>query len=201
MKKIFLGWTKMPFERYVSTLTRLGGEVERNAPEFCDALVLPGGGDLNPRRYGQELCGAENIDNLRDEYELALFRYFFDRHCPILGICRGAQLINVALGGTLLQHIEGHNSFQGLDRYHRVQTDDPTLCGLYGESFQVNSAHHQAVGQLASCLQTTAIAEDGIIEAFRHRTLPVYALQWHPERMGEAGELLLLDFLKKLRSI
>ena len=200
MKKIFLGWRKLPFQNYVDALAALGVEVKRDEPERCNALLLPGGGDIHPRFYGQEIGGAEDVDEARDAYELTLFRRFFDEGKPILGICRGAQLVNVALGGTLHQHIDGHSQLGGVDRVHAVRSDDALLRRLYGGSFVVNSAHHQAVDRLGEGLRTIARAEDGTIEAVRHETLPILAVQWHPERFGAEGAALLEMFLKDVRS-
>ena len=196
MKTIFLGWAKQPFTNYITALETLGATVERSMPEKCDALLLPGGGDICPRFYGQEINGATDIDEARDAYELALFWRFLHAGKPIFGICRGAQVINVALGGTLFQHIAGHGQIDGADSAHVVHTSDVALRALYGNCFQVNSAHHQAVDRPGRGLCAVARAEDGTIEALRHESLPVFAVQWHPERLGETGAKLLQAFLK-----
>lgn len=198
MKKVFLGWTAEPFARYVEALTALGAQVERDEPDGCDALLLPGGADLHPRFYNQPINGSVDIDEARDEYELALFRRFFDTGRPIFGICRGAQLINVALGGTLRQHISGHDQVGGADRIHAVRADDAMLRRLYSERFIANSAHHQAIDRPGEGLQVIARAEDGTVEAIRHETQPVLAVQWHPERLGGSGANLLRAFLKSV---
>lgn len=196
--RVFLGWNRLPFSNYIDLLLRLGAEVEREHPEGCDALLLPGGGDLDPGLYRQEPVNVQDAEPERDAYELSLFRFFLLKQRPILGICRGAQLINVALGGTLHQHIDGHSRLEGRDRRHMVHTDDVSLLRLYGSSFSVNSAHHQAVDEPGSGLQITARAADGVIEGLRHTVRPVFAVQWHPERMGEAGAEYVRAFLKIL---
>ena len=196
MKKVFLGWTKQPFSNYVAALDALGATVERESTEGCDALLLPGGGDIHPRFYGRSAAGAEEIDEARDEYELALLRSFAAAGKPIFGVCRGLQLINVAFGGTLLRHIDGHSGVGGGDSFHDVRTDDSVLRGLYGGRFTVNSAHHQAIGRLGAGLRVIARADDGTIEAVRHERLPILAVQWHPERLGAEGKRLLAYFLK-----
>ncbi len=195
MKHVFLGWTEQPFPNYIAALERLGAVVERQNADACDALLLPGGGDIDPCRYGQRVIGATDVDPARDDCEFALFRRFAERGRPILGICRGMQLINVALGGTLCRHIDGHSRVDGADRRHTVCTDDPRLLALYGERFCVNSAHHQCVDRLGVGLRASAWAEDGVVEALRHRTQPIFATQWHPERLGAEGALLLAAFL------
>lgn len=198
MKHIFLGWKNLPFPAYIEAFSRLGAAIERDRPNVCDALVLPGGGDLQPRLYGQTPLSTSDAEPERDTYELALFHSFLANQRPVLGVCRGEQLINVALGGTLLQHIDGHSQLGGADRRHAVHTDDPVLTELYGGSFTVNSAHHQAVDRLGAGLRITARSEDGVIEGLRHTVLPVCAVQWHPERLGEAGMELLRAFLREL---
>lgn len=193
--KVFLGWREQPFHNYIKALTALGAQVEREEAAGCGALVLPGGADIHPRFYGQELRGAREIDEARDEYELAVFRRFLEEGKPILGICRGAQLINAALGGTLLQHIDGHGKTpDGADGTHPVRTEDGQLLRLYGERFTVNSAHHQAVDRPGEGLRAVAWAEDGTVEAIRHVSLPIFGVQWHPERLT-GGDALLRAFL------
>lgn len=206
MKKVFLGWKQEPFLNYINALQAIGAEVERNDPDRCDALLLPGGFDLHPRFYGQPISGAEDIDEARDEEELALFRRFLTWERPVFGICRGMQLINIALGGTLHQHIDGHSKLGEVDRLHGSHTDDAVLCSLYGNEFVVNSAHHQSIDRLGNDLRAVQWADDGTIEAIRHEALPIFAVQWHPERMcgdylrddAVNGAALLEHFLKKL---
>ena len=196
MEKIFLGWRNQPFPNYVTALTLAGAQVERDDPSRCDALLLPGGGDVHPRFYGQEPTHATDVDEARDRYEFALLRQFLDSGRPVLGICRGAQVINVALGGSLTQHIDGHGQAGGADTVHAVRSDDALLQSLYGRRFMVNSAHHQAVSRLGSGLRVIAAADDGTVEALRHTSLPILAVQWHPERFGASGARLLAAFLK-----
>ena len=154
--RVFLGWTAEPFGNYVAALERLGATVERRNAEACDALLLPGGGDVDPALYGQRVAGATDIDRARDDCELALFRRFAAEGKPVFGVCRGLQLVNVALGGTLCGHIDGHSQIAGEDTTHDVRADDPLLCALDGERFRVNSAHHQAAERLGAGLRATA---------------------------------------------
>lgn len=195
---IFIGWTEQPFQNYIDALERLGAVPERREPERCAALLLPGGGDIHPRFYAQALSGAEDIDEARDRYELRLFRQFVRAGKPVLGICRGMQLINTALGGTLLQHVAGHSRTGGFDRVHPVRCTG-SLGARFGNGFSVNSAHHQAIDRLGRGLCVEARAEDGVIEAVRHETLPVFGVQWHPERLGCLGEAQLAAFLELVK--
>lgn len=102
----------------------------------------------------------------------------------VLGICRGHQVINVFFGGTLVQDLPGHGAAGDIDRLHFVRTAASPLRELYGERHVVNSAHHQAVDRLGSGLRALQWAPDGTVEALCHRTLPVWGVQWHPERTG-----------------
>ena len=198
MKTIYMS---KPLPNYLAALALLGLSAA-DAPETADALLLTGGGDLHPRFYGQDITGAVNIDEARDLRELALTRAFAARSAPIFGICRGLQVINVAFGGTLHRHIDGHGQIDGLDRLHETYTDDALLRSLYGTRFTVNSAHHQSVDRLGTGLHAAQWADDGTVEALRHTTLPIFAVQWHPERLCGAfvrrdaadGALLLKKF-------
>lgn len=144
----------------------------------CDALLLSGGGDLHPALFGQrQESDTLSIDPIRDAEETALFDAFYRRRKPILGICRGIQVINVLLGGTLRQHIEGHT-----DGCHAVACTAP-LAVLAGAAPTVNSYHHQCVDRIAAGLSAAARAPDGVVEALLHPSAPILGVQWHPERM------------------
>ena len=162
-----------------------------------DALLLPGGGDLEPWRYGQENTASRGLEPERDEGELRLLAEFTAAGKPVLGICRGLQTINVFFGGTLAQDIPGHGAVDGADRFHPIRTASSPLLPLCGARTMVNSAHHQAADRLGSGLQAVQWAPDGVVEALCHKRLPVWAVQWHPERLAEpeAGEKLFKAFL------
>ena len=151
-----------------------------------DGLLLCGGGDIEPMCYGQENNGSMNIVPERDVSELAFAKAFIAAGKPVLGICRGHQLINVLLGGTLYQHIstaEDHSA-PG-DAVHTVTAvGESYLSECYGKNFCVNSAHHQAIDVLGKGLRVTLISDsDNIVEAIEHETLPIFGVQWHPERI------------------
>lgn len=145
----------------------------------CDGLLLAGGGDLHPARYGQcpHVDAHLSIDEVRDAEEQTLFEVFCKYRKPVLGVCRGAQLINVFLGGTLHQHIGSH-----ADCCHTVQYTD-VLAELLGAQGTVNSYHHQSVNQIAHALTVAARAPDGTVEALIHPSASILSVQWHPERM------------------
>lgn len=158
-----------------------------------DGLILCGGNDVDPSYYGQEINGAVEIDRLRDENEFALARGYIDAGKPVMGICRGYQLLNIFFGGTLHQHLSNaseHRKEDGGNAIHGIKAEKGSLVEqLYGEEFVVNSIHHQAVDRLGKGLWATAVSEDGtVIEAFEHKELPVFGVQWHPERMCFANK-------------
>ena len=174
-----------------------------------DGLVLQGGADISPLAYGEQPLKPEWAgDALRDGYEIELVRAFTAAQKPVLGICRGAQLINVALGGTLHQDIPAHRSDEYDQHAHEVRLEPGSgLARLYGETGprRVVSIHHQAIKRLAPGLVVEARAEDGVIEAVRGTGASyVCAVQWHPEFHGGRhgfldGGPLLDEFLRAAR--
>ncbi|MDZ4744937.1 MAG: gamma-glutamyl-gamma-aminobutyrate hydrolase family protein [bacterium] len=170
------------------------------ALEECDGLVLSGGADVEPERYGQPekrpLC--HDCDPARDVLEIALVKAAVEMNMPVLGICRGAQIMNVAYGGTLVADLPTaiglaveHRTVDGHDGHHAIEVEPGSLIKricrvIEGE---VNTAHHQAVERLAPVFAPSAMADDGTIEAFEaaDATLGgrpfILAVQWHPERM------------------
>ena len=179
-------------KNYVAALEQAGACPEGGycpAPNLSyDGLVLCGGGDLDCALFGQENKGSDPPDLARDAAELALFRAFYEAGKPILGICRGMQLINVALGGDLIQDLPplmGRFHGGGEGCVHPIRTRPGSwLERLYGPEMTVNSFHHQAVDRLGAGLVATAWSEGGIVEAIEHQTAPVWAFQFHPERMS-----------------
>ena len=157
---------------------------------LCDGLLLSGGVDLDPALYGEEtLNDTVKVKPERDAFELALFRAFYERGKPIMGICRGCQLINVALGGALYQDLAAQKGLVHSDPAlrHKVSVEGDSVLGrLFGTRFLVNSTHHQAVKDTAPGLRVTARSKEGLVEAFEHETLPVLATQFHPERLTGA---------------
>ena len=183
---------------------------------LLDGLVLHGGSDVWPGSYGEEPLKPEwSGDRVRDAYEIALLRAFIDAGKPVLGICRGLQLINVALGGTLYQDIATQQASSRTHRdaglydqnFHEIELVDGTrLAGLYPgvRRARVNSVHHQAVKQLAGELVVEAASTgDSLVEAVRWTGRSyVAAVQWHPEFLDWtssetlSGDPILNDFLE-----
>lgn len=193
MKKIFVCGDRDVYRNYAEALSFCGavGIFSENLQyaEDCDALLLPGGADIDPALYGAENLGSRGIDRERDQKELQLVRDFRKTERPILGICKGLQILNVAFGGSLIQDIptaDAHKWEETTgDKVHPV-TASPGgfLFPLYGERFSVNSAHHQAAAEPAAGFAVAARADDGVIEAMELPSKRIYAVQWHPERMA-----------------
>ena len=146
-----------------------------------DALVLTGGTDVDPALYGEEPHPTVRVDRARDDRELALLAAALERDLPVLAICRGLQLLNVHLGGTLHQHLADHPV--GADGVHEVRfTEGSTLRGIYGPRCPVNSLHHQSVATPGAGLACVGHAPDGVVEAVELTGRPVVGVQWHPEQ-------------------
>jgi len=179
-------------------LYTLSADSVNKVMEICDGLILSGGPDVHPGRFDKVADTAIcSMDLKRDTLEWAICKIAFRKKIPILAICRGMQLLNVYKGGTLITDIPTYNN----SLIHR-DTNNPqlkhnikvaNLSDLWEitnkEVGTVNSAHHQAVGKIASCFKPTAFADDGIIEAYEFIN-PVnkpylIAVQWHPERLGK----------------
>ena len=198
---------------YIEALARSGAETEVGAqihPERYDGLLLPGGADLNPALYGQETGPLTEYDSALDTLQMDILHRFMELGRPVFGICRGHELINVALGGTLIQHLptaEDHQHIRpGLDHTHICDADPDSFIGrIYGTRFTVNSSHHQGVDKPGNGMRAVMHAQDGVIEAMQHETLPIWSVQFHPERMCFVhrredtvdGSLLFRFFLEK----
>ncbi len=166
-----------------------GGEEDaKKFLEFCDGVLFAGGDDVDPKFYGEEIK-FDSVETTpeRDVFELALAELLKNDTRPILGICRGAQLLNVAFGGTLYQHIDGHRQDErgALNLRAAAVTEGTLLRELAGESnIKTNSFHHQAVKDVAPGFTVAARADDGTVEAIEptERTDRFFlAVQWHPE--------------------
>ena len=206
------GLGKGNLEYYINALTAAGCEPVCVTPdnrelynddEF-DGLLLSGGPDVNPHRFGEVNSGSWQISDALDDIEFSVLDDFVEDGKPVLGICRGIQVINIYFGGNIYQHLPDFEKHTG-DRYiqengaeghyaevenhgfvnHEVFADNGSwLAHLYGTQFMTNSAHHQALKEVAHDLVVDArCGEDGIVEAVHHRDLPVIGTQFRPERM------------------
>ena len=191
---------------YIEGVTRAGGIATLLPPQpvddriadrvvsGLDGLIITGGRDVDPSIYGHDPHPTtDEPASDRDDWEFALLRAALRKHLPVLGICRGAQVLNVALGGTLIQHLPDvvshtrHQQGKGVFSTSVVDTIDGTrLAGLIGESAQVQCYHHQAIDRLADGLVVSAADGDGVIEAVEMPGADfVVAVQWHPEETLE----------------
>jgi putative glutamine amidotransferase len=161
--------------------------------DAIDGLVLSGGDDVDPFYYGAAVGPrTASVDPFRDDFELRVFTAMVAAGKPVLGICRGSQLINVALGGTLVPdlpvgHGESHASYAypRAHRRHDVRFEVGSLAHrLYGARTRVNSFHHQAVERPGTGVRVTGLADDDVPEAIEVAGAPILGLQWHPECFG-----------------
>lgn len=208
---VAIAWPKPD---YLAALDRAGAAVRvldparddpRQAVETCDAVLLTGGVDVDPREYGdRERHPSVELDPARDSYELALARAALERDLPMLAICRGAQVLNVAAGGTLIQDLPSsrpstieHTILQPKNAIAHDVTIAPNtrLAALLHAGprpeprVAVNSRHHQSVKVLAPSFVVSATAPDGVIEAIEKPAAAFcLGIQWHPENFWQTGE-------------
>lgn len=179
--------------------------------DAVDGIVLTGGGDIDPARYAEVNSGsAARIDFDRDEFEIELVHHAKQRRMPMLAICRGIQVLNVALGGTLIQDIGTEIGSHTHDRIgeeayvsHQAVKIEPgcVIAQIVGDTeLMVNSIHHQAIKELGDGLAAIAWAEDGIIEAVEHEdsAWPLIAVQWHPEYLRQRDDDASLAIFRAL---
>jgi len=185
---------------YPKAVQKAGGlpvQLSRNTDpvqimQRLDGLVMTGGADPDPALYGESPHPELGpVERGRDDWELALIRAALDVRIPMLCVCRGAQLLNIALGGTLIQHLDApeHAAWDRprIERCHTVRvTPGSRAEQLYGPQTLTNSLHHQAVGRRGEGVVVTGTSDDGVVEAFEVQGRPeVFAVQWHPEMLSD----------------
>lgn len=174
-------------------------------------LILPGGLDMDARFFNQEMHPAcKASDPELDTFQVVLVNLAVELKMPILGICRGAQVANVALGGSLVQDIpsqlpeSGIVHMQKMFSYgtdHDVRFDPGSrLCRLFGDSIRINSRHHQSIDAPGKGIRITAWAPDGVVEGAEHESLPIDLVQWHPELLMQKNDGMLPLFKRFLRN-
>lgn len=158
----------------------------------CDGLILPGGGDITPAFFGERNDGSGNIDTELDILQFQALELAIGKSMPVLGICKGMQIINVGLGGNLIQNLSSTSCdihrYENGDKYHSsIILQGTWLYELYGQAAVINSAHHQAVKRMGNGLYAIQwCTDDQCVEALSHETLPIIGVQWHPERIEKS---------------
>jgi putative glutamine amidotransferase len=195
---------------YVRAVQNAGGRAlvvppadigEEETLAAVDGLVFSGGGDIHPATYGAVPHDeTRGVDPRRDEAELALLRAALARDMPVLAVCRGSQVLNVALGGDLIQHLpevvghDRHLHTPGEFAYHEIRVEPKTRVGaILGDRAPVKSHHHQAFGRLGAGLREAAWADDGTVEAIEDPSRRfALGVLWHPE---EGEDVALFEAL------
>ncbi|GAB4388409.1 MAG: type 1 glutamine amidotransferase [Thermodesulfovibrionales bacterium] len=196
-------------EEYLAALRGAGGQPLLVPPgreslglaDVISGLLIPGGGDLDPGYYGEQAMGGLSlVDRRRSDFEMAMIHAIIRLRKPLLGICYGMQIVNVALGGSLYQDI-GSQVPGALDHREGHAIEAPGRRPLAAGSFEVNSSHHQAVKELGRGLEVLAVSADGLPEAVGLVGYPFFlGVQWHPERPGGLPEMALNTFVEACRA-
>ena len=215
------GYSKFPWyairENYLTCLYKFGAipfpilhenSLNNTLLEVLDGLVITGGNfDINPKLYSENNGGSRNIKDKRTDFEIGIFQKFLGTSKPILGICGGEQLMNVASGGSLIQdinqsiqtsiHHEQQNPRNEVSHEITILRNSKLYNIVKSEKIEVNSAHHQSVNNLGKDFISTASASDGIIEAIEHVKHPwCLGLQWHPEFLITKADIAIIkDFI------
>lgn len=193
---------------YAEAVARAGGLPVLLAPEGppgecagrLDGLLIPGGDDMEPSYYGEEaLPGLKLVPRRRSDFEIALFHEIIRQRKPVLGICYGMQLVNVALGGSLYQDIKGQLPLAGdHSKGHQIEIGRTGL--MQAGRYRVNSTHHQAVKAPGRGLEVLAVSPDGLAEALWLKDYPfLLCVQWHPERPEGLPEMVFNPFIEASR--
>ena len=212
------GYSKFPWyairENYLTCLYKFGAipfpilhenSLNNTLLKVLDGLVITGGNfDINPKLYSENNGGSRNIKDKRTNFEINIFQKFLRTTKPILGICGGEQLMNVASGGSLIQDIdqsiqtkiyhEQQNPRNEVSHEIKITRHSKLFNIVKSEKIKVNSAHHQSVNNLGKDFVSSALAPDGIIEAIEHVKHPwCLGLQWHPEFLITKADLAIIE--------
>lgn len=204
-------------ETYIQSVIQAGGapvvipattdlRVLTAVVQDLDGILMSGGGDINPLFVGEEpLPALQDVDTLRDRYDLLLIRLASNRQIPLMGICRGHQMLNAVFGGTLYQDIYSQADADVIKHSQKMAREEAshTVHLEDGCVIAVNSFHHQAVKNVAPEFVQTAVAPDGINEGMRHPEKSIFSVQWHPEAMAihgdEEAQALFNHFIEEAR--
>ncbi|MBQ3572249.1 MAG: gamma-glutamyl-gamma-aminobutyrate hydrolase family protein [Clostridia bacterium] len=201
MVKVFIYNNTKNATNYTAVLNKLNTPyvLSQDINDICDCthLLLCGGGDVHPAFYCQQNLHCKNIEVIRDLKEFYLINYFFCNNLPILGVCRGMQILNLYFGGTLRQTIKDKNLHfcKTKDCFHFVNIVGGFLNELYNDCYLVNSSHRQCVDKLGKHLVPIAFSDDLICEGFAHKNNKIIAVQFHPERLDISPEYIYKYFV------
>lgn len=196
VKESYINWLKNDFniEIIVPTSNNYSCIAQR-----CDALIILGGEDIHPTLYDQTLHYYTHLeDKSIEDMDFRLIEYFYNYKKPIIGICRGIQIINVYFQGSLIQHIPDYKTVinHKKDIHKVIINDNSILYKYFPQILIVNSYHHQCIKNISNQFMVSAISEDGFIEAIEHDN--IIGVQWHPEKMDEVHQknfILLINDL------
>lgn len=192
-------------QTYLDVLKRYGAQPillfaetdNRDLMDRCDGFLITGGGDLNPLLFGGDNL-SENVHDALDQLDFTVLDYCVKKKKPCLGICRGIQSINVFFGGTLYQTGYEHHRRKH-DCFCRISNKRGIFSKLKDEELKINSFHHQGIECLSPRLMKIG-ESDGVIEAVKHKELPIYGVQWHPELIdGPGGKEIFDSFFELLQ--
>lgn len=195
MLKVAIAGYEEKVKNYKAVLEHLGTEVivslDLDKIKECEYLILPGGGDINPSYYKENINGSNEPDDFLDSRQYDIIEYFVDNNKKIFGICRGLQFLNVYFGGSLYQDLDTKEFHIPLDEEKEIDNKHMVyalgnnfLSELYGNKFKINSWHHQGIKVLGEGFEVLLKSEDGVIEAIKHKEKNIIAMQFHPERMS-----------------
>lgn len=166
---------------------------------ICDCFLVVGGDDVNPVFYHDTTdLNSTYVVKEVDMLDKSVIEYAMENNKPLMGICRGLQILNVVCGGNLIQHIS-NNSHKNIKdgAYLNLNKVDHPLVALLKNDFMINSYHHQAINNLGKGLINLGVS-DGIIELIHHEKYPIFAMQWHPEKLNTKESKILIEYLFNL---
>ncbi len=211
---------KPSFENYVQWIRRvapaaqivkLSGSIG-NIDELprCDGIILTGGGDIHPKFYGREemIDLMDDPNEARDEFEFAVVQQALQHEIPMLGVCRGMQVFNVAMGGSMIPDVQkagynDHSKGPGGHRTHSITVEPETILHsvVGSDRAEINTSHHQAVDRIGHSLRVSARSEDGLIDCMEWENPDkqpfILLVQWHPERMPDTNSPAAMGLLEK----
>lgn len=197
IKNSYISWLQNDFN--IEIILPRKNRDYNDIADTCDALLIIGGDDIHPSYYNQTLHYYTNLEDKNiEKMDFDLLKCFYNKDKPIIGICRGIQVINVYFKGDLIQHMNDYDTVINHTKdVHRVVIDKTTRLSKYFPGHMiVNSYHHQCIKNIAPFFSISAISEDGFIEAIEYKN--IIGVQWHPEKMDETHKNSFIHLIKDL---